>query len=245
MKTTIIIPARYASTRFPGKPLIDIRGKSMIQRVYEQACKATLPVQVLVATDDQRIYDHVQQFGKVVMTDSKHRTGTERCAEVAEKLNTDLIINVQGDEPFINPEQIDKLIQFLIDYPQFKIGTLAKQIELGHELDNPNTVKVVFNGFHEAIYFSRHAIPFLRDTTAKPLEQHTFYKHIGMYGYHRDTLLRIAELAPTPLEQAESLEQLRWIENGIRIGITRTTRQAMSIDTPEDLERALRVIGDL
>lgn len=244
MKTTIIIPARYASTRFPGKPLIDIRGKSMIQRVYEQACKATLPTQVIVATDDQRIYDHVQQFGRAVMTDSAHRTGTERCAEVAEKLHTDLIVNVQGDEPFINPEQIDGLIQFLIDDPQFKIGTLAKQIELPHELNNPNTVKVVFNALHEAIYFSRHAIPFLRDTrTENPLNDHTYYKHIGMYGYHRDTLLRIAQLAPTPLEEAESLEQLRWMENGIRIGITRTTHQAMSIDTKEDLDMALRLMG--
>ncbi len=240
-KSAIVIPARYASTRFPGKPLIDIQGKTMIQRVYEQACKSELATQVIVATDDERIFDHVQSFdGEVIMTSSSHKTGTERCAEVATSLEADIIINVQGDEPFIAPEQIDLLIDFLNKKPQFAIGTLAKRLELYEELCNPNTVKVILNQLEEAIYFSRHPIPFSRDDAPENwLTQHTYYKHIGMYGYRRDTLLHIAQLTPTPLEQAESLEQLRWMENGIRIGITTTNLDTISIDTPEDLSRIM------
>ncbi len=245
MKTSIIIPARYASTRFPGKPLIDIRGKAMIQRVYEQASLCKLADSVIVATDDERIFEHVKPFGKVMMTSSTHSTGTERCAELAQQLDADLIINVQGDEPFLHPEQVDTLIRFMIEHKEFSIGTLAKSIAHLEELNSPHTVKVVFNGLHEAIYFSRHAIPFLRDKkTDNPLKQHTFYKHIGMYAYHRKTLLGIAGLSPTPLEQAESLEQLRWLENGIGIGITETTHESVSIDTPEDLEMALELFND-
>lgn len=242
MQTLIVIPARYASTRFAGKPLVDIRGKSMVQRVYEQASKAELASEVVVATDDERIYDHVQGFdGQVIMTSTTHQTGTERCAEVARTSNADLVINVQGDEPFIAPEQIDELIRFLKNHPQYEIGTLAKRLELYDELCNPNTIKVVFNQVGEAIYFSRHPIPFLRDDVIENwLTKHSYYKHIGMYGYHRKTLLAIARLSPTPLEQAESLEQLRWMENGIRIGITTTTYDTISIDTPEDLAAALR-----
>ena len=241
-KSTIIIPARYASTRFPGKPLIDIKGKTMVQRVYEQAGKSELATQVIVATDDERIFDHVQSFdGKVVMTSNLHKTGTERCAEVAADLETDIIINVQGDEPFIAPQQIDLLIDFLDKKPQFAIGTLAKQLKLYEKLCNPNTVKVIFNQLEEAIYFSRHPIPFSRDDAPENwLTKHTYYKHIGMYGYRRDTLLRVAQLPPTPLEQAESLEQLRWLENGIRIGITTTNLDTVSIDTPEDLLKIMR-----
>ncbi len=243
MQILIVIPARYASTRFEGKPLVDIQGKSMVRRVYEQACKAKLASEVVVATDDERIYDHVQGFnGQVVMTSEAHQTGTERCAEVAQASNADLVINVQGDEPFIAPEQIDELIRFLKNHPQYEIGTLAKRLELYDELCNPNTIKVVFNQVGEAIYFSRHPIPFLRgDVIENWLNKHTYYKHIGMYGYHRKTLLSIARLSPTPLEQAESLEQLRWMENGISIGITTTTYDTISIDTPEDLAAALLV----
>jgi len=241
-KSAIVIPARYASTRFPGKPLIDIRGKTMIQRVYEQACKSELATQVIVATDDKRIFEHVQSFnGEVLMTSNLHKTGTERCAEVAANLEADIIINVQGDEPFIAPEQIDLLIDFLNKKPQFAIGTLAKGLELYKELCNPNTIKVIFNQSEEAIYFSRHPIPFSRDNAPENwLTKHKYYKHIGMYGYRKDTLLHIAQLSPTPLEQAESLEQLRWMENGIRIGITTTDMDTISIDTPEDLEKIMR-----
>ena len=240
-KSAIIIPARYASTRFPGKPLVDIRGKTMIQRVYEQACQSELATQVIVATDDKRIFEHVESFeGEVVMTSNLHKTGTERCAEVAANLEADIIINVQGDEPFIAPQQIDLLIDFLNKKPQLTIGTLAKRLELYEELCNPNTIKVIFNQLEEAIYFSRHPIPFFRDNTPENwLTKHTYYKHIGMYGYHRNTLLHIAQLNPTPLEQAESLEQLRWMENGIRIGITTTHLDTISIDTPEDLSRVI------
>ena len=213
----------------------------MIQRVYEQACKSELATQVIVATDDERIFNHVQSFdGKVVMTSSSHKTGTERCAEVAANSEADIIINVQGDEPFIAPEQIDLLIDFLNKKPQFAIGTLAKRLNLYEELCNPNTVKVIFNQLDEAIYFSRHPIPFLRDDVPENwLTKHTYYKHIGMYGYRQDTLLHIAQLTPTPLEQAENLEQLRWMENGIRIGITTTNLDTISIDTPEDLSRIM------
>lgn len=247
MKTLIVIPARYASTRFPGKPLTDIRGKSMIQRVYEQSCKAKLASKTLVATDDKRIFNHIKSFeGEVVMTSNQHKTGTERCAEVADQSDADLIINVQGDEPFIAPEQIDELINFLTQNLQYKIGTLAKLIESSDELCNPNTVKVVFNTLREAIYFSRHPIPFSRDDELENwLIKHKYYKHIGMYGYRRKTLLDIARLTPTPLEQAENLEQLRWMENGIRIGITTTTYDTISIDTPQDLTAALRQIDSL
>jgi len=240
-KSTIVIPARYASTRFPGKPLVDIRGKTMIQRVYEQACKSELATQVIVGTDDKRIFEHVQSFdGEVIMTSNLHKTGTERCAEIATNIEADIIINVQGDEPFIAPEQIDLLIDFLHKKPQFTIATLAKRLELYDELCNPNTVKTIFNQLGEAIYFSRHPIPFLRDDVPENwLEKHAYYKHIGMYGYRRDTLLHIAQLSPTPLEQAESLEQLRWMENGIRIGITTTNLDTVSIDTPDDLLRIM------
>ena len=238
---TIIIPARYASTRFPGKPLVDIKGKTMIQRVYEQASQSKLARQVIVATDDERIFKHIQAFGgEVMMTSASHQTGTERCAEIAAKIEADLIINVQGDEPFIAPEQIDLLIDFLVKKPQFAIGTLAKRLESFEALCNSNTVKAVFNQLEEAIYFSRHPIPFARDTAPeKWLDKHQYYKHIGMYAYRRDTLLHIAQLTPTPLEKAESLEQLRWMENGIRIGITVSNLEAISIDTPEDLQRVL------
>jgi len=247
MKTLIVIPARYASTRFSGKPLADIRGKSMIQRVYEQSCKANLASQVIVATDNERIFNHVKSFeGEVVMTSNQHKTGTGRCAEVAEKSNADLIINVQGDEPFIAPEQIDELIKFLTQSLRYNIGTLAKLIESSDELCNPNTVKVVSNKLREAIYFSRHPIPFSRDDELENwLIKHKYYKHIGMYGYRRKTLLDIARLSPTPLEQAENLEQLRWMENGIRIGITTTTYNTISIDTPQDLTAALHLFDSM
>lgn len=233
-----VIPARFASTRFPGKPLADIRGKSMIRRVYEQAAKARRLDELVVATDDERIAEHVMAFGGAVMlTRDDHPSGTDRCAEVARRYPAaQRILNIQGDEPFIQPEQIDLLMETLVSHRHFSIATLAKKIEDPGLLSNPNVVKVVFSEKQGALYFSRHPIPFLRGI--KPEEwhaQHTFYKHIGLYGFRRHTLLRVARLAPTPLERAESLEQLRWLEHGIRIAVGITEWETAGVDTPEDL----------
>jgi len=235
-----IIPARYASTRFPGKPLALIHGRTMIQRVYEQAAATKRLDQVVVATDDERIAEHVLDFGGFVhMTRSDHPSGTDRCAEVAQRFQTaELIINIQGDEPFIQPAQIDLLANSMVESSVFSIGTLAKRITEKDALFNPNVVKVVFSAQQGALYFSRHPIPFLRNETPENwLANGLFYKHIGLYAYRRDTLLEIAGLQPSPLEKAESLEQLRWIENGHRILVAETELETAGIDTPEDLEK--------
>jgi len=235
-----IIPARWASTRFPGKPLIDIAGKSMVRRVYEQAEKSQLVQKVVVATDDPRILEHVRSFGgTAVPTRADHPSGTDRCAEVAASFpEADIILNIQGDEPFVQPEQIDLLAQTLLDRPRFSIATLAKRIEQPEILHNPNAVKVVFSKKNGAIYFSRHPIPFVRDASPDTwLERSVFYKHIGLYAFRRNALRRIARLQPTLLEQAESLEQLRWLENGLRIAVGITDMETIGVDTPVDLER--------
>lgn len=238
MKIIGIIPARYASSRFPGKPLIHIKGKTMIQRVYEQALKATTLTDVIVATDDQRIFDQVQSFGgQVVITKSTHESGTERCAEVAAKYAADIIINIQGDEPFIQPIQIDMVVNLLKDNPTLSIATLAKKITTTKDLFNPNLVKIIFNQAQKAIYFSRQAIPYIRDEVQDNwVEKFTYYKHIGLYGYRGQTLIEIAQLTPSPLEQVERLEQLRWLENDYTIGVGITMEESIGIDTPEDLE---------
>ena len=235
-----VIPARYASTRFPGKPLVDIDGKTMIRRVYEQVMQCKRIDRAVIATDDQRIFDHVRAFGgDVRMTRADHPSGTDRCAEVARHFpEADVVLNVQGDEPFIQPEQIDLLTDTLTADEAFSIATLAKKIEIPEALFNTNVVKVVFSKRHGAIYFSRHPVPFLRG--AEPdawLAQHIYYKHIGLYGFRRHTLAEIAGLSPTPLERAESLEQLRWLENGLRIAIGITELETTGIDSPEDLEK--------
>ena len=235
-----IIPARYASTRFPGKPLVDIRGKSMIRRVFEQAAQAKRLDEVVVATDDERIFEHVRGFGgKALMTRSEHPSGTDRCAEVVAHFPAaTFLLNIQGDEPFVQPEQIDLLADTLTQHPLCTLATLAKRIADPEALLNPNVVKVVFSETAGAIYFSRHPIPYLRGVDPSQwLEQHPFYKHIGLYGYRRDTLLELARLSPSPLEQAESLEQLRWLENGYRIAVGITALETVGIDTPEDLAR--------
>lgn len=236
-----IIPARYASTRFPGKPLIDIQGKSMIQRVYEQALKATSLNKVVVATDDERIAKAVQSFGgEFVMTGSTHQSGTDRCAEVAQHLpNFDTVINIQGDEPFINPKQIDLLVS-CFQQEDVQLATLIKEIHTEDELFNNNIPKVVINSRQEAIYFSRHTIPYLRNAEKdKWLKTHQFYKHIGIYGYTTATLYEITKLQPSTLEIAESLEQLRWIENGYTIQTRITAIETIAIDTPEDLNKII------
>lgn len=246
MKFIGIIPARYASTRFPGKPLADMKGKYMIQRVYEQARKVL--DHVCVATDDDRIFNAVQSFGgEVVMTSAQHRSGTDRCFEAYRTLggHEDVVINIQGDEPFIKPEQIESLIA-CFDSPQIQIATLVRPFEAseGYEaLANPNSPKVVLNERHEALCFSRSVIPYLRGVEpAEWLARHTYYKHIGMYGYRADVLGQITCLPQSSLELAESLEQLRWLQNGYTIKVGITTQETIGIDTPADLEKAIALL---
>lgn len=242
MKFIGIIPARYASTRFPGKPLADINGKTMIQRVYEQV-KLVLD-DVVVATDDSRIEEAVKAFGgEVVMTSTEHQSGTDRIAEAIEKIevesseNYQVIINVQGDEPFIQPEQILAL-KACFKIPSTQIATLVKAIENQDEIFDMNKVKVVLSKNKRALYFSRSPIPFLRSEKKENwLKKQTYYKHIGMYAYRKDALNEITKLAQSPLEISESLEQLRWLENEYVIKTDITEHESIGIDTPEDLER--------
>lgn len=242
MKIIGIIPARYASSRFPGKPLADIGGKSMIQRVYEQVKGCTSLAEVVVATDDQRIEEHVRSFaGNVIMTSSKHESGTDRCAEVVSKINGfDVAINIQGDEPFINPLQIDLLCSLFND-PKTDIGTLIKKIDKQEDLFSENTPKVIVGSEQQALYFSRQTIPFSRGIpNTEWLRQHTFYKHIGVYGYKTAVLQEITQLPISSLEKAEALEQLRWLENGYRIRVAETAYDTVAVDRPEDLETIKR-----
>ena len=242
MRSIAIIPARYASTRFPAKPLAILGGKMVVERVYEQVKKAI--DKVVVATDDERIYDAVMSFGgEVVMTSSEHRSGTDRCAEAYEKLGyeADIVLNIQGDEPFIAPEQIETLVK-CFDSEKIDIATLVKPFSAEDGIDaleNPNSPKVVINKAQEAIYFSRSVVPYLRGVERSEwLKNHTFYKHIGIYAFRAETLKRVTTLPQSPLEKAESLEQLRWLESGYKIGVGVTNIETVGIDTPEDLERA-------
>ena len=241
MRFVGIIPARFASTRFPGKPLVDIGGKSMIQRVYEQVSKVL--ADVYVATDDQRIFDAVLAFGgKAIMTSDQHKSGTDRCYEAYSKLsgNFDVVINVQGDEPFIQPEQIETL-KDCFKSTETEIATLAKRFteKDGFEaLNNPNSPKLVVNKSDEAMYFSRSIIPFRRGAeTADWILLNTYLKHVGIYAYRADVLRQLTQLEQSPLEISESLEQLRWLENGFRIKVGYTDVETVGIDTPEDLEK--------
>lgn len=246
MKFIAIIPARYASTRFPGKPLADMGGKPMIQRVYEQVKRAVHDV--WVATDDSRIFETVKAFGgKAVMTSTDHRSGTDRIQEAYSKIGEDfdVVINVQGDEPFIQPEQIESLKE-CFDSKDVELATLVKPFKKEDGFDvlfNPNSPKVVINKKSEAIYFSRSIVPYIRDAHhTEWLDKHTFYKHIGMYAYRVDVLKEITQLSQSSLEKAESLEQLRWIENGYRIRVGYTDVETIGIDTPEDMERAIKLL---
>ena len=231
MQTFAIIPARYASTRFPGKPLVEIQGKSMIRRVYEQALSANIFSRVVVATDDERIFNHVQAFGgEVVMTSPHHLSGTDRCGEVlaSGKYACDVVFNIQGDEPFIQPEQL-QLLHKVFENPMAEIATLVKSISDEKDIANPNVVKVVFSKQGQAMYFSRSAIPFARNIGA------TYYRHIGLYAFRSNILSQLVTLAPTDLERSESLEQLRWLENGFHINVAETQMDTIGIDTPDDL----------
>lgn len=235
MKVVGIIPARYGSTRFPGKPLAMLGNKTMIRRTCEQALKSSLDA-VVVATDDSRIADEVKRSGgRVVMTRNDHRSGTDRCREALDLLGEhfDAVVNIQGDEPFIDPRQIDQ-VTGLIRQPEVQLATLARQIDDPERIQDPNTVKVVFANDGNALYFSRFPIPYLRDKTLET----RYYQHIGIYAYKSDTLRAIATMPAGRLEQAESLEQLRWLENGLDIKVAVTDIAASySIDTPDDLQR--------
>ena len=241
MKILGLIPSRYASTRFHAKPLVDINGKSMIQRVYEQVKKSSSLSKIVVATDHEEIFSHVKNFGgEVCMTKESHVSGTDRCFEALELQpeKFDYVINVQGDEPFIQPDQIDLLASTLDGHKE--IATLVKGIENQDELFNPNLVKAVFNLSHEALYFSRSAIPHIRNKDQTVwLSSHKFYKHIGMYAYRTDVLERLTRLPVSSLEKAESLEQLRWLENGYKITVVETLTETFGIDTPDDLLKAM------
>ncbi len=237
MKTIGIIPVRYASVRFPGKPLIDIGGKSMIRRVYEQASKVSSFQKIVVATDDDRIFDHVKSFGEVMMTSSNHVSGTDRCGEIINSLKEDfdVVVNIQGDEPLIHPESLTLLInQF--EKGEKEIATLIYKITDEADLGDPNIVKVVIALNHQALYFSRSEIPYMRNSVGDEL---LYYKHLGIYAYSSKVLKQLVQLPPSPLEQAECLEQLRWMQNGLTIHVTETTHDAISVDTPEDAERIL------
>ena len=239
MKFIAIIPARYASTRFPGKPLAMLGGKTVIQRVYEQV--TSVLGEAYVATDDERIFQAVEQFGgKAVMTRSDHKSGTDRIQEAATKISTDadVIINVQGDEPFIQSSQIDTLMH-LFDEPDTQIGTLGKPFESMEAIENPNSPKIVTDNRGFALYFSRSVIPYIRGKEHDDwFGEYPFLKHLGVYAYRRKVLAEVTELPQSSLEKAESLEQLRWLQNGYRIRVGLTDVETVGIDTPEDLKRA-------
>ncbi len=239
MTFTAIIPARYASTRFPGKPLAVLGGKTVIQRVYEQV--SSMLSEVYVATDDLRIFDCVASFGgKAVMTRTDHQSGTDRIEEAVEKTATqaDVIINVQGDEPFIQPSQIQTLMQ-LFDDPSTQIGTLGKPFESLEAVENPNSPKIVTDNRGFALYFSRSIIPYIRGKAQTDwFGEYPFLKHLGVYAYRREVLAEVTKLPQSSLEKAESLEQLRWLQNGYRIRVGLTDVETVGIDTPEDLKKA-------
>lgn len=241
MTAIVIIPARYDSTRFPGKPLCPLKGKPLIQHVYENSKRSRRAEDVIVATDSETIFERVLAFGgKAVMTDKDHPSGTDRIAEVAASLDYDIIVNVQGDEPLIRPEMIDDVITALDD-TRASIGTLIKKIEDPAEISDHNVVKVVIDKEGFALYFSRAAIPFRAPHSE--IRAPGYYKHIGIYSYRRDVLLSLAGMKPTELEKIEKLEQLRALENGIQIKIKETFLETFGVDTPEDLERVEKCLN--
>ena len=241
MKFACVIPARYASTRLPGKPLADIAGKPMIQRVYEQVSKAKKPALVIVATDDQRVFDKVESFGgTALMTQPNHPTGTDRLAEVASHhQDIDVIINVQGDEPLIDADVIDQLAELFLEDADLQMATVASPL-LEEEYDEPSAVKVICNKRGDAMYFSRSLIPYPRHAFINPP-----MKHVGIYAYRRQFLLDYAKMDPTPAEETESLEQLRALENGYAIRVIKTDKRFVGVDTPEDLERVNAIFSTL
>lgn len=253
MKILGIIPARFQSTRFPGKVLVDINGMSMVQRVYEQANKSTLLDKVIIATESQEVKTHVESFGgKAVLTDNNHASGTDRCFEALklQEEDYDYVINIQGDEPFISPVQIDELAALLDTrlpngQGSVELATLIKKITTSSELFNYGEVKTVFNKQMEALYFSRQPIPYCRNEGEMEwLSHQDYYKHIGIYAYRVDILDKVSKLPVSSLEKAESLEQLRWIENGLKIKLAYTEHESVCIDTKEDLDKVLANIDN-
>lgn len=240
-----VIPARYASQRLPAKPLVDLLGKPMIQRVYEQAGKARTLGRIIVATDDERIASVVRGFsGEVVMTPPELRSGSDRVAAVAADLHADLVVNIQGDEPLLVPEMVDQAVHTLVNDPGASVGTLGKTIARLDELQNPGVVKVVVDRRSRALYFSRSVIPFVRDG-ADPrswLQRHRFLKHIGLYVFRREALLKYAQAEESPLERAEKLEQLRALEQGLLIAVGLTEHDTVPVDTTEDAERVREIL---
>jgi len=242
MKVVGIIPARFASSRFPGKPLIDLDGKSMIQRVYEGASRSTRLSEVIVATDDKRIFEHVKAFGgKVQMTNQSHVSGTERCGEIALTLDADVIINIQGDEPLIDARQIDQAVTAFSN-SEVQIATLGTRSISEQDILNPNRIKIVLDKNSDALYFSRSPIPNSANFKGEASSFYPFMKHIGLYAYRKSCLLELVALKPTELEQIESLEQLRWLFHGYKINVVETEIETPNIDSPEDVETVLQIL---
>jgi len=245
MKILGIIPARYASSRFPGKPLAEIKGKTMLERVIEQTKKASKLSDVMVATDDKRIFDHAHDLGaKAVMTREEHPSGTDRCYEAltSSTENFDYVINIQGDEPFIDPGQIDLLCS--VCDGDSELATLMIKCNSHGVLFDKGEVKITLNNKNEALYFSRMVIPFIKGVDEKKWHEHfNYFRHVGMYAYRKDVLEKITRLSPSPLEKAESLEQLRWLENGFRIKCVETFFDSHCVDTPEDIEKVIALMG--
>ncbi len=242
MKIVGIIPARYASSRFPGKPLIDLKGKSMIQRVYEGAVRSTRLDEVIVATDDPRIFEHVQSFGgNVEITAKEHQSGTERCGELARSIDCDVILNIQGDEPLIDYRQIDQVLEAFLD-PEVQIATLGTHTISEADVHNPNRIKIVTDHRQNALYFSRSPIPNSAHFKGNAMDAYPFYKHIGLYAYRTKCLLELIDLEASQLEKIESLEQLRWLYHGYPIRVVTTTIETPNIDVPEDVEKVLALL---
>ena len=243
MKVVGIIPARHASTRFPGKPLALIAGKPLVLRVVEQCLKAKSLAEVIVATDDERIFNAAKKICRAEMTSPTHPSGSDRIAEVAAKISCDAVVNIQGDEPLIEPSVIDSVAGALADC---EMSTAATQIKNPTELDNPNVVKVVVSAAGRALYFSRRTIPYLREAASRPVNEQLaafpFLKHLGIYGYRRETLLRLVKFPVSPLENAEKLEQLRALENGIPIAVVQVTYDSVGVDTPEDVAKVEKIL---
>jgi 3-deoxy-manno-octulosonate cytidylyltransferase (CMP-KDO synthetase) len=239
MTTIALIPARYAATRLPGKVLADIAGKPMVQHVYERACRARTVQRVLVATDDERIRRAVEAFGgEAIMTSPHHLSGTDRLAEAVQHLECEIVVNVQGDEPLIEPEAIDAAVQPLLEDPTLPMSTLKVEITDPQDIQDPSVVKVVTDRHGLALYFSRYPIPYPRDAAPG-----RWYQHIGLYAYRRDFLLQYARWEATPLQLTEQLEQLKVLENGYRIKVVPTSHRTIGVDTPEDLERVRRLMA--
>lgn len=242
MKVLGVIPARYASTRFEGKALADIFGKPMIQHVYERASKAETIDELVVATDDQRIFDAVKAFGGNVAMTAQHPTGTDRVAEIASSTDADILVNVQGDEPVIEPAMIDEVVEPLLEDSGIDLGTLAHRIGSEAEYLNPNVVKVVIDQAGFAMYFSRSSIPYTRaDSWTADVPA---YRHVGLYVYRRYALLDFAQKPPAPFETSEGLEQLRFLENGYRMKVVETNYRSIGVDTPEDLENVKKMMSN-